>query len=75
MNKILQDLMKAKGLDKPSPPKAPKKGRCTGCDCKFTEDYECDQECPDCGYMTCESCSCDHSQGAFKDSSLQHVAS
>ena len=48
---------------KNQPPPQPKPGRCTGCDLKFTEDDYCDGECPDCGYQTCESCSCHNSRG------------
>lgn len=63
-------------LDARPPPK-PTPGRCTGCRLKFSsEDDEeeededewggnyCEEECPDCGYMVCESCSSDKSNGS-----------
>lgn len=56
LNKINDDH-KAKPRPRPSP------SRCTGCNVKFTEDYPCDDECPTCGYVACESCSCDTSNG------------
>ncbi|KAF8576570.1 hypothetical protein K439DRAFT_1538752 [Ramaria rubella] len=41
------------------PPEPPANSSCTGCNVEFDgEDYECDQESPDCGYQTCESCTC-----------------
>lgn len=46
-------------------PQKPRKTHCTGCNGKFKEDWlEVDQECPDCGYITCESCACSNSLGA-----------
>lgn len=46
------------------PPK-PRKTHCTGCNGKFKDDWlEVDQECPDCGYITCESCACSNDLGA-----------
>ena len=50
---------------KRGPPPKPRKTHCTGCNGKFEEDYlEVDGECPDCGYMACESCSCHNSKGS-----------
>ncbi|KAI9069338.1 hypothetical protein FKP32DRAFT_1641079 [Trametes sanguinea] len=47
-----------------SAPRArPNSKRCTGCNTKFSEDYPCEDECPDCGYVVCESCACDQSNG------------
>lgn len=47
-----------------APRARPNPKRCTGCNVRFTEDYPCDGECPDCGYVACESCICDNSNGA-----------
>ncbi|KZV75634.1 hypothetical protein PENSPDRAFT_571079 [Peniophora sp. CONT] len=41
----------------------PDKKVCTGCNTRFRRDYPIDQECPDCGYVACEDCSCHHSRG------------
>ena len=46
-----------------APPPTPAKGRCTGCNEKFSEDYYCDDECEECGYQACESCAVDESNG------------
>lgn len=43
--------------------KRPDRKVCTGCNVRFRRDYPIDQECPDCGYVACESCSCHHSRG------------
>ena len=43
----------------------PRTSHCTGCNVKFSEDYPCDDECPTCGYVACESCICHHSRGRF----------
>lgn len=42
----------------------PPTDRCTGCNRRFREedDGPCD-ECPDCGYLACESCASHHSRG------------
>ncbi|KAH6904517.1 hypothetical protein BKA70DRAFT_1297015 [Coprinopsis sp. MPI-PUGE-AT-0042] len=47
------------------PPK-PRDTHCTGCNSKWDEDegLYCDQTCPDCGYSTCESCSCSNNRGS-----------
>ncbi|KAF8830032.1 uncharacterized protein C8R40DRAFT_1063898 [Lentinula edodes] len=60
MQKIVQEMN-----DKLAkiPKSKPRTTHCTGCDLKFTEDDPVDQECPDCGYLTCESCSCHNSRG------------
>ncbi|KAH8092662.1 hypothetical protein BXZ70DRAFT_452480 [Cristinia sonorae] len=34
----------------------PPRGKCTGCDVKFSEDYPCDSDCAKCGFQACESC-------------------
>ncbi|EPQ52660.1 hypothetical protein GLOTRDRAFT_131898 [Gloeophyllum trabeum ATCC 11539] len=57
LNKINDEHDKREAQKRPAP------GRCTGCNVKFNRDYPCDQECPDCGYMTCESCSCSNNRG------------
>ncbi|KAI0630005.1 hypothetical protein C8Q77DRAFT_1139879 [Trametes polyzona] len=46
-----------------APRPRPDRKRCTGCNVKFTSDYPCEDECPDCGYLACESCVCHHSKG------------
>lgn len=46
-----------------APRSRPNPKRCTGCNVRFTEDYPCDGECPDCGYVACESCICDNNNG------------
>ncbi|KAI0683104.1 hypothetical protein C8Q76DRAFT_636937 [Earliella scabrosa] len=56
LNKI-NDEHNAKPRPRPSP------ARCTGCNVKFSEDYPCEDECPTCGYVACESCISHHSNG------------
>lgn len=51
---------------KNQPPPTPTPERCTGCNVKFSEDYRCEDKCPDCGYMACESCICHHSKGELR---------
>ncbi|KAJ7581358.1 hypothetical protein C8J56DRAFT_793816 [Mycena floridula] len=52
------------------PVKKPRRTHCTGCNARFDpEDVYVDRECPDCGYMTCESCSCHNSKGQPLESS------
>lgn len=64
--KIDEIMNKAEAKSAAQPSKKPAKDRCTGCNVRFEEDeYECDQECPDCEYMTCESCSCHNSRGEW----------
>ncbi|KAI0762020.1 hypothetical protein BD413DRAFT_587163 [Trametes elegans] len=46
-----------------APRPRPDKARCTGCNVKFSEDCPCEDECPDCGYLACDSCVCHHSRG------------
>ncbi|KAI0373791.1 hypothetical protein BV20DRAFT_1096989 [Pilatotrama ljubarskyi] len=46
-----------------APRARPESKRCTGCNVKFTRDYPCEGECPDCGYVACESCVCDSNNG------------
>jgi hypothetical protein len=55
------------------PPPRPDPARCTGCHDAFRVDDDDDDEgvtptdeCPDCGYMACESCSCHHSRGTYR---------
>ncbi|KAF8911026.1 hypothetical protein CPB84DRAFT_1763158 [Gymnopilus junonius] len=65
INRMLYDMeQKRAEEEKNKPLKKPRKTHCTGCNGKFKEDWlEVDQECPDCAYLTCESCSCDNSKG------------
>ncbi|KAJ6493560.1 hypothetical protein C8R47DRAFT_1176557 [Mycena vitilis] len=61
MNRILrehQEKEEAKPVEKPPTT------HCTGCNTEYTEDYEPDDECPDCGYTACESCVSDTSSGS-----------
>ncbi|KAI0330833.1 hypothetical protein GY45DRAFT_1345711 [Cubamyces sp. BRFM 1775] len=46
-----------------APRARPNSKRCTGCNVRFSRDYPCEDECPDCGYVACESCACDSSSG------------
>ncbi|KAJ7612725.1 hypothetical protein FB45DRAFT_1117295, partial [Roridomyces roridus] len=60
-----------------SPPlPRPPTTHCTGCNQRFggRDEVEVDQLCPDCGYTTCESCSCHHSRGTCycQDSNFGH---
>ena len=41
----------------------PSQNRCTGCNVRFSEDYPCEGECETCGYVACESCICDYTNG------------
>lgn len=49
----------ARPVERPPPTK------CTGCGVRFRGEYYVDSgPCPDCGYVTCESCSCHNSRGS-----------
>jgi len=66
INKLLFEMQQKQEEEenKRGPPPRPRITHCTGCNGKFKEDWlEVDQECPDCGYITCESCSCHNSKG------------
>ncbi|KDR81711.1 hypothetical protein GALMADRAFT_59073 [Galerina marginata CBS 339.88] len=65
INRMLYDMeQKHEEEEAKKPVQKPRKTHCTGCNGKFKEDWlEVDQECPDCGYITCESCSCHDSKG------------
>ena len=57
---------------KRGPPPKPRTTHCTGCNGKFKEDWlEVDRECPDCGYITCESCTCHNSRGSCEGIRMQ----
>jgi hypothetical protein len=49
------------------PPPKPDCTRSTGCHGEFNEEegMHAEDECPDCGYLACESCVCHHSRGTF----------
>ncbi|PBK94875.1 hypothetical protein ARMGADRAFT_1011742 [Armillaria gallica] len=70
MNKILREIQeKAEEEEARKPLKRPPTNRCTGCNHRFQntddEDWEEDRdECPDCGYIACESCVSDTSNGS-----------
>ena len=53
--------------DQPRTQPRPDPKRCTGCSVKFNRDYPCEDECESCGYVACESCACDHSNGEFRE--------
>lgn len=62
MHRVAYDMEQE---EKAKPIPKPRRTHCTGCNTRFSEDdVYVDQECPDCGYMTCESCSCSNSRGA-----------
>lgn len=58
-------IAKAEKEQENKPLAKPRTSHCTGCDEEFTEDVYVDVECPDCGYLACESCACHHSRGMF----------
>ncbi|GJE89825.1 zinc finger MYND domain-containing protein [Phanerochaete sordida] len=60
LQKVLNEFNAKQEAQKPA---RPAKGRCTGCNTRFDDDDYCDQECPECGYQTCESCACHSSRG------------
>ncbi|CAA7271611.1 unnamed protein product [Cyclocybe aegerita] len=66
LQRMVYDMeQKREEEEKINPPPKPRKTHCTGCNERFKEDWvEVDQECPDCGYITCESCSCSNSRGS-----------
>ncbi|EIW52396.1 uncharacterized protein TRAVEDRAFT_75375 [Trametes versicolor FP-101664 SS1] len=60
----IQQMLNRMNEEHAAAPRArPNPKRCTGCNVRFTEDYPCDGECPDCGYVACESCICDNNNG------------
>ncbi|KAJ6518776.1 hypothetical protein C8R45DRAFT_949203 [Mycena sanguinolenta] len=61
MNRILREH---KEKEEAKPVAKPRTTHCTGCNTKFTRDYEPDDVCPDCGYSACESCVSDTSSGS-----------
>lgn len=63
--KLQQTLNKFNDERNAKPRARPRMSHCTGCNVKFSEDYPCDDECPTCGYVACESCICHHSRGKF----------
>lgn len=72
MNKLLNETLKKHGMDKPQLPKKPEEGKCTGCSEEFEdEELDCVDECPDCGYMTCENCASDSSRGGSAEHSTK----
>lgn len=64
MHRIVYD-MEHKGTEETEKLQADQGTHCTGCGVEFGEEYVVDQDCPDCGYLTCESCSCSYSKGVF----------
>ena len=52
--------------DEENPPPRPPRNVCTGCNVRFDEDYGIEGDCPDCGYVACESCVCHNSKGEFR---------
>ncbi|KAE9406912.1 hypothetical protein BT96DRAFT_851251 [Gymnopus androsaceus JB14] len=60
---IQRELNKFNDRESQKPKPRPRNTHCTGCNVKFTEDYPSEQDCPHCGYTTCESCACHHSRG------------
>lgn len=64
INRMIYDMEQKKEKEAAQRPiQKPRTTHCTGCNVKYSEDYESDQICPDCGYTTCESCSCHNSRG------------
>ncbi|KAI0671123.1 hypothetical protein C8Q78DRAFT_973674 [Trametes maxima] len=63
MQQLINNFEEAQAA-RPAPP--PNKKRCTGCNVKFSRDYPCEDECPDCGYVVCESCVSDTSNGTCR---------
>ncbi|KAI1786878.1 hypothetical protein LXA43DRAFT_1032006 [Ganoderma leucocontextum] len=60
----IQQMLNTINEEHAAKPRArPPKNRCTGCNVRFSEDYPCDGECETCGYLACESCICDYSNG------------
>lgn len=62
---MLYEMQQKQAAEERSKPvKRPRTTHCTGCNVKFSEEYEVDGDCPDCGYMACEGCSCSNSRGS-----------
>ncbi|KAJ7252768.1 hypothetical protein B0H12DRAFT_1017978 [Mycena haematopus] len=65
MNRILREHQEeAEAKEAAKPVVKPRTTHCTGCNTKFSRDYEADDVCPDCGYSACESCVSDTSSGS-----------
>ncbi|TFK93301.1 hypothetical protein K466DRAFT_538285 [Polyporus arcularius HHB13444] len=61
--KMQQILNKFNDEHNAKPRGRPPTSCCTGCNVKFSEDDPCEDECPTCGYVACESCIADTSNG------------
>ncbi|KAJ7334120.1 hypothetical protein DFH08DRAFT_750223 [Mycena albidolilacea] len=61
MNRILREHQEKEEV---KPVERPRTTHCTGCNTKYSQDYEAEEECPDCGYSACESCVSDTSSGS-----------
>ncbi|KII88509.1 hypothetical protein PLICRDRAFT_110179 [Plicaturopsis crispa FD-325 SS-3] len=61
MNRRLRELQEE---EEAKPQERPRRTHCTGCNVKFDHEYYADDDCPDCGYMACESCVSHHSRGS-----------
>ena len=62
MNVVLREFNEKARM---APLERPARGVCTGCHSKFNEDNPCEDDCKDCGYQTCESCSVHKTRGAW----------
>jgi len=65
MHRIVYDMEHKEAEETEKKLQADEGTHCTGCGIEFGDEYVVDQECPDCGYLTCESCSCSNSKGVF----------